>query len=336
MLLTGINASEHERERFQDEAEAVAQLTHSGIVPIYEVGECEGQQYFTMAFVPGQNLAERIADGPLCPREAASLMKQVSEAVGYAHEQGVIHRDLKPANILLDEDRKAVVTDFGIAKMLDATTQLTAVGDVLGTPNYMPPEQAGGDTEAIGVRSDVYSMGAILYALVTGRPPFQAATSLDTIMQVLDGEPAPPRQLNRAVSHDLNTITMKCLEKDSRRRYESASALADDLRRFLSGEPILARDRGPLESALGWCQKHLLVASVSGVGASLLMLVAGAATVGYYRETTARRQLEAELAEVQEQLQASERLVELERFARRSSLRQADSPPAEEIQEGHE
>jgi serine/threonine protein kinase len=331
MLLTGTHASEAERERFEDEAEAAAQLNHVGIVPIYEVGTCAGQRYFTMAYVPGCNLADQIAKGPLASREAANLLMQVAEAVSYAHQQGVIHRDLKPANILLDSAGRPVVTDFGIAKFVDAKNQLTNVGDVLGTPNYMPPEQARGDSEAIGFGSDVYSLGAILYALLTGRPPFQAATSLDTIVQVLECEPAPPRQLNYEVSRDLNTITMKCLAKDPRRRYRSAAALSEDLGRFLNDEPILARGRGPVESALGWCRKHLFVASVSGVMACLLIVVAIVAAVGYYRESMLRRELELELNQVEEQLQTNQRMLTIRRTEPVSPQKGDDSRSGETV-----
>ena len=240
MILTGQLAGEEEVKRFHAEAEAAANLDHPGIVPIFEVGEHEGQHYFSMGYVEGESLSARISDGPLPPREAAELTKEVAEAVAYAHEHGVIHRDLKPANVLLDKDGQSRVTDFGLAKRVEGDSNLTATGQILGTPSYMPPEQAAGDILQITPASDVYSVGAILYELLTGRPPFKATSPLDTLMQVLDNQPVPPRLLNPNIPRDLETICMKCLQKEPSLRYATAPALTDDLNRFMGGELIHA------------------------------------------------------------------------------------------------
>ena len=194
-------------------------------MPIYEVGQHEGQHYFSMGFVEGQSLAQRLADGPLPAREAAELIgRRSAEAIEYAHRRGVIHRDLKPANILLDRDGNPRVTDFGLAKKIQGDSGLTGSGQIMGTPSYMPPEQAGGKRGEVGPAADVYALGATLYALVTGRPPFQAATAMDTVLQVISDEPVPPRRLNASIPRDLETICLKCLEKEPGERYASAAA----------------------------------------------------------------------------------------------------------------
>jgi WD40 repeat protein/tRNA A-37 threonylcarbamoyl transferase component Bud32 len=262
MILAGQLADEADVKRFYLEAEAAANLDHPGIVPIYEVGQHEGQHYFSMGFVDGQSLSQRMAAGPLPQREAAALLIKVAEAIEYAHQHGVIHRDLKPANILLDQNGSPRVTDFGLAKQLRADSGLTGSGQIMGTPSYMPPEQAGGRREEVGPAADVYSLGATLYALVTGRPPFQAASVMDTMIQVADEEPVPPRRLNPALDPDVETICLKCLRKDTQRRYASAQALADDLGRWLRGEPIMARPASRTERAWRWCRRNPIVASL--------------------------------------------------------------------------
>ena len=241
MILAGQLAEETDVKRFHTEAEAAANLDHPGIVPIFEVGQHESQHYFSMGFVDGPSLAGRLAEGPLPPRHAAELIRRVSDAIEYAHQRGVIHRDLKPANILLDAQGNPRVTDFGLAKKVQSDSGLTGSGQIMGTPSYMPPEQAGGKRGEVGPAADVYALGATLYALLIGRPPFQAATAMDTVIQVLSEEAVPPRRLNAAIPLDLETICLKCLEKEPARRYVSAAALAAELGRFLRGEPILAR-----------------------------------------------------------------------------------------------
>jgi len=281
MILSGQLASADDVKRFFAEAEAAANLDHPSIVPIFEIGEHNGQHYFSMGFIEGESLAARIARGPLPPTEAADLVRRVAEAVHYAHERNVIHRDLKPANVLLDERSNPKVTDFGLAKRLHSDSDLTGTGQVLGTPSYMPPEQAAGKLKEIGPASDVYALGAILYCALVGRPPFQAANPVDTLLQVLDQEPVAPRKLNSTISRDLETICLKCLEKSPAARYRSARELGEDLQRFLEGEPILARPlsifgrvrrgmkRRPLASG---CLLSVLglLALVGGVGATAL------------------------------------------------------------------
>jgi WD40 repeat protein/tRNA A-37 threonylcarbamoyl transferase component Bud32 len=273
MILAGQLATEAEVQRFRAEALAAAQLDHPGIVPIYEVGEHAGQHYFSMGFVEGDSLAARAKDGPLPPREAAGLMEQVARAVGYAHQQGIIHRDLKPANVLLDRDGRPKVTDFGLARMVASESHLTVSGQVVGTPSYMPPEQAAGKGESVGPAADVYALGAALYCLLTGRPPFQAATVMETLKQVLEQEPVPPRQLNAAVPPDLETICLKCLQKEPTRRYASAEAVAADLAHFLAGEPIRARPVGRVERLWRWCRRNPALASATGLAAAALVAV---------------------------------------------------------------
>lgn len=264
MILTGQLASPEEVQRFRAEANAAAQLDHPGIVPIYEVGEQDGQHFFTMALVNGSNLAERLRQGPMPPREVATLLRSIAVAVQHAHDKGVIHRDLKPANVLLEgfevrdlglEKKEGAslssrtlspqpltprITDFGLAKLVEGDAHLTGSGQVVGTPSYMPPEQAAGCTRDIRETADVYSLGAILYACLTGRPPHQAASAMETVMQVLDAEPAPPRLLNPQVPRDLEAVCLKCLQKDPARRYATAQQLADELQRVLEGEPTQA------------------------------------------------------------------------------------------------
>ena len=277
MILAGQLADDTDVKRFYTEAEAAANLDHPGIVPIYEVGQHEGQHYFSMGFVEGQSLSQRLAEGPLPSREAAALLVKVAEAIDYAHRRGVIHRDLKPGNILLDPSGNPRVTDFGLAKKVEGDSALTASGQIMGTPSYMPPEQAGGNRGEVGPAADVYALGATLYALVTGRPPFQAATAMDTVLQVIGEEPVPPRRLNPGVPRDVETICLKCLEKEPARRYAAAADLADELRRYLDGKPILARPVGPAERAWRWSKRNRLAASLLTVVA--VLTAAGTATI---------------------------------------------------------
>jgi serine/threonine protein kinase len=265
MVLRGDLASADDRARFRAEAEAAARLVHPNIVQVHEVGDVAGQPYFAMQFVPGVTLARRLAGGPLPPREAAKLVAAIARGVDHAHQNGVLHRDLKPANVLLevvsgqwpaankDETSPTIdhssltalpkVTDFGLAKLLDAVGSLTQTGAIVGTPSYMAPEQARAEKQ-LTPAADVYALGAILYECLTGRPPFQAATALDTLMLVMEQDPVPPRLLNPGVPRDLETVCLKCLEKTPTRRYPSAAALANDLEAFISGEPVAARQSG--------------------------------------------------------------------------------------------
>lgn len=227
--------------RFRSEAEAAARLDHPGIVPVYEAGEQGGQFYFTMKLVDGTSLNQRLADGPLPPREAAALLAPVCRAIHFAHQQGVLHRDLKPANILIDSEGRPHVSDFGLAKRIEMDSDLTLTGAIIGTPSYMAPEQAAGTRGKLGPASDVYSLGMILYQMLTGRPAFQAASPVDTVLLVLEQEPLPPRVLNPKADPELEMIALKCLQKPVDLRYASAAALADDLEAYLADEPISAR-----------------------------------------------------------------------------------------------
>jgi serine/threonine-protein kinase len=248
MILAGSHAGAADLTRFQTEAQAIARLRHPNIVQIHEVGEHEGKPYFSLEFCGGGSLEKKLNGTPLPPKEAVALVETLARALQAAHEQHVIHRDLKPANVLLAEDGTPKVTDFGLAKKLDEAGQ-TASGAVMGTPSYMAPEQAGGHGRDIGPACDIYALGAILYECLTGRPPFRAANAVDTVLQVVTDEPLPPSRLNSNVPRDLETICLKCLRKIPGQRYASAAMLADDLRRFLGGEPIQARRVGLIERA---------------------------------------------------------------------------------------
>lgn len=240
-LLAGGAAAPIDRARFRAEAVAAAKLAHPHIVPLHYVDEADGQPYFVMTYIDGTTLAKRLAEGPMTATEAAKLMVQVSRAVQHAHAQGVLHRDLKPSNILLDRDGEPYVGDFGLAKLINVDGSLTQSGAILGTPSYMSPEQASRSWGPIGPASDVYSLGAILYQMLTGRPPFQAPSPLDTVLLLLEQDPVPPRLLNPKVNADLEMIALKCLQKPPNLRYPSAAALSDDLDAFLAGEPVSAR-----------------------------------------------------------------------------------------------
>ncbi len=249
MILRGEFASPAELARFRAEAESAARLEHPNIVAIYEVGEHEGQPYFSMQHVPGTTLARRLAERPIAPREAAELMLPVCRAVAHAHKRGILHRDLKPSNILIDPSGRPLVTDFGLAKRLAAEGEpvasangpVTRSGDLLGTPGYMAPEQAAGNRGEVSPQTDVYALGAILYATITGRPPFQSASPVDTLMMVLEQDPPIPRLLNPGADPDLELIALKALQKPADLRYATADALADDLQAFLNQEAISAR-----------------------------------------------------------------------------------------------
>jgi WD40 repeat protein/tRNA A-37 threonylcarbamoyl transferase component Bud32 len=280
MILAGQLASTAEVRRFRTEAEAAAQLDHPGIVPIFEVGEHQGRHYFSMGYIPGQSLAHAIAGGPLPQSRAAEILREVAEAVAYAHSRGVVHRDLKPGNILLDAQGRPHVTDFGLAKRTEVDSSLTQSGVIMGTPSYMSPEQAEARHDRIGPSTDIYSLGATLYCLLTGSPPFQAPSMADTLRQVAEREPVPPRQLNPEIALDLETICLKCLEKPIARRYASAADLTADLGRWLEGRPILARPVGPAERAWRWCARNAVVAAL---GAGLwLALLTGIALSSYF------------------------------------------------------
>ncbi len=278
MILAGRAAGAEAQQRFRNEAEAAARLDHPNIVPIYDVGECDGRPFFSMKLLEGGSLARRLDDFPRDARAAARLVTVVARAVHHAHERGVLHRDLKPANILLDEAGRPHVTDFGLAKSLGTDSGLTQTGDVLGTPSYMAPEQADGRT--VTTATDVYGLGAVLYALLAGRPPFLSPTVWETLERVRTQDPASFSRLaaaedgsrRRPVPRDLETICLKCLQKEPARRYRSAADLADDLERFLDGRPVLARPVPPWERAAKWARRRPAVAAL----VALVVVVAAA------------------------------------------------------------
>ncbi len=281
MILAGQLAGELEVKRFRTEAEAAANLQHPNIVAIHEVGQHEGQHYFSMDFVDGNNLAELVREGPLPAGKAAALVKTIAEAIHYAHQRGTLHRDLKPQNILIDANGQPRITDFGLAKLTQTGSGVTQTGAVMGSPSYMPPEQAAGKQDQVGPASDVYSIGAILYELLTGRAPFRAETPLATMQQVLNGEPIRPSKLNAKTPIDLQTICLKCLEKRPERRYPSAKGLAEELTRCLNREPILARPASGVRRAWSWSLHHPWV--ITGL-ASLLILGLIGLTYGLYEQ----------------------------------------------------
>jgi WD40 repeat protein/predicted Ser/Thr protein kinase len=320
MILAGAHAGAEQRARFRSEAEAAARLQHPNIVQVYEVGEHDRCPYFSLEYVDGSCLRDVISDYPARPEKAAALAEQLARAVHYAHQRGIVHRDLKPANILLamqnaecrmQNERQelsafcilhsafciAKITDFGLAKRLENDGGHTRTGEVLGTPSYMAPEQAAGRVKEIGPWTDIYALGAILYELLTGVPPFKAATAWDILNQVLSAEPVSLLRRNSRVPRDLATICRKCLEKEPRKRYSSAAALADDLQRFREGRPITARPVGWLERAGKWVRRRPAVAALLAVSSAalLILLVGGWVTTlrRYQRELALEAQVQA-------------------------------------------
>ncbi|HEY9173311.1 MAG TPA: serine/threonine-protein kinase [Verrucomicrobiae bacterium] len=311
MMLAGPWAGADFARRFQAEARSAASLQHPNIVAIHEIGEHDGQPFFSMDFVDGPNLADLTRGHPLPARRAAACLKSVAGAVQFAHQHGVLHRDLKPSNILIDPFDQPRITDFGLAKRFPAALSaptgpasaaaattgavieddLTLTGQVLGSPSYLPPEQAEGRADAGSPTSDVYGLGAVLYHLLTGRPPFQAGTVKDVLHQVSHADPVPPQALNPSVPKDLETICLKCLRKEPGRRYTTAQALAEELDRFLRGEPILARPVNRLEKAVRWCQRRPVLA---GLTAALLVvfLLGLAGVLWQWRRAESERQLQ--------------------------------------------
>lgn len=256
MILAGELASAEYVDRFRNESRALANVHHPNIVSIYEAGQIDGRFYFAMQFVEGPTLAERLKHGRLDPEQAARLAAAVARAAGSLHAHGVIHRDVKPSNILLDGDGTPYLSDFGLAKTLSADSGRTVSGAIVGTPCYMSPEQAAGKSKHVGPRSDVYSIGAVLYECLVGRPPFREETPLDTLVQVIEGEPVEPRRIDRAIPRDLELICLRCLEKNSEARYASADALADDLERWLKGEAIEARPTNWRSRIARWARRE--------------------------------------------------------------------------------
>jgi tetratricopeptide (TPR) repeat protein/tRNA A-37 threonylcarbamoyl transferase component Bud32 len=275
MVLAGEHARPEDLARFLAEGQVVARLQHPHVVQIYEVGEHAGRPFFALEYLEGGSLQDKLRGAPLPAREAAQLAEVLARAMQAAHARGVIHRDLKPANVLLDQDGRPKITDFGLAKRVEGGGGLTQSGAILGTPSYMAPEQAAGQGKAVGPAADVYALGAVLYECLTGRPPFKAATALDTLLQVLREEPVSPRRLQPPVPPDLETICLTCLRKEPARRYASALALADDLKRFLSGEPIRARPSTLWEKARKWTRRKPAAAALIAVSGLALLTLFG-------------------------------------------------------------
>src|SRR5213595_2106028 len=274
-------ASKAHLKRFRREAEAAASLDHPCIVPIHEVGECEGSCYFSMQFVEGGQLDEVVRREPMPIRRAVELIAKVARTVHYAHEHGILHRDIKPGNILLDQKGEPHLTDFGLARLVETESTVTRTLEVLGTPSYMAPEKAVGNNDAVSSVTDVYGLGAVLYQLLTGQPPFAGGTTYETIKLLLDTEPRQPRLLNPKIDRDLNIICLKCLEKDPKRRYSSALALAEDLEHWLKHEPILARHTGIFTRGRKWMRRNPTSALLA---ASLIALAAAAGWIVWKSE----------------------------------------------------
>ncbi len=276
MVLAGAHATGDQLARFIAEAQAVGHLQHPNIVQIFEVGEHEGLPFFSLEFVDGDSLDRVLGGKPIPAEQAARLMETIARAMQYAHDNQILHRDLKPANVLMTKDGTPKVTDFGLAKRLEDADESasTRTGTVMGTPSYMSPEQAKGMVHDLGPATDQYSLGAMLYEFLTGRPPFMAAKAIETILKVVREEPVPPRQLQSKLPVDLETICLKALQKEPDKRYASCAAMADDLARFLRGEPIQARPIGRAERAWRWCKRNPLVASLSAAAVASLLAVA--------------------------------------------------------------
>src|SRR5216117_500761 len=277
-------ATEAHLKRFRREAEAAARLDHPCIVPIHEVGEREGSCYFSMNLVEGSQLDDVAKREPMPLRRAAELIAKLARAVHYAHEHGILHRDIKPGNVLLDRNGEPHLTDFGLARLVETESTVTHTMEVLGTPSYMAPEQAQGDNAAVSNATDVYGLGAVLYQLLTGHPPFAGGTTYETIKLLLDTEPRSPRLLNPKIDRDLSTICLKCLEKDPKRRYSSAVALAEDLERWLKHEPIQARRAGVFTRGRKWVRRNPTSALLA---ASLVALAAAAGWIVWKSEMIA-------------------------------------------------
>jgi serine/threonine-protein kinase len=287
MVLAGGHAGPSELARFRIEAEAVARLSHPNIVQIHEVGEADGHPYCALEFVEGGNLAGKIGGKPLPARQAAKLVEALARAMQLTHSRNVVHRDLKPANILLTADGTPKITDFGLARHMDSDSGETQAGAVVGTPAYMAPEQALGRAHEAGPPADVYALGAILYACLIGRPPFQGKTMVEMLDQVRTQEPVPPSRFHAAVPLDLETICLKCLRKEPEKRYASAAELADDLVRYQQGEPILARPVGRLERAVKWVKRNPVVTAAA---AAVVLALAVGTTVSYLKYLDAEEQ----------------------------------------------
>ena len=296
MILAGAHAGDLATSRFLAEAQAVARLHHPNIVQIHHISESDGLPYFELEYVEGGSLRKRLDGTPWPARRAAGLVEVLARGVAEAHRLGIVHRDLKPDNVLMAADGTPKITDFGLAKSLEGDSGLTATDSIMGSPGYMAPEQAEGKAKQVGPLADVYALGAILYELLTGRPPFRAATVLETLEQVKATEPVPPSRLVPGLSRDIETIALKCLQKEPGKRYDSAAALAEDLRRCLTGEPIRARPVGDLERLVRWARRHPTLAGLTA--AAVLSLATGTVVSTYFKIQADARAADARTAAV--------------------------------------
>jgi serine/threonine protein kinase len=292
MVLAGAHAGPEQLARFYAEAQAIAHLRHPDIVQIYDIGEHEERPYFSLEYLEGGSLAQRIGGRPMPPRVAAEMLIVLSRAMHAAHQKGIIHRDLKPANVLLTEDGHPKITDFGLAKRLEGDSHQTRTGAIMGTPSYMAPEQAWGLTDEIGPKADQYALGAILYEMLTGRPPFQGATPLETLELARTQEPVPPTRLQPRIPRDLETICLKALQKEPHKRYPDVGALADDVQRYLDGKPILARPVSAPERLWRWCRRNQRVAALLALTAVSMVVATIASSVSAVRLADKNRQLD--------------------------------------------
>jgi tetratricopeptide (TPR) repeat protein len=314
MVLAGAHATPDQLARFQSEAQAIARLQHPNIVQLYEVGEHDSLPYIALEFVDGGSLAQKTGSKPQPPREAAEQVERLARSMHFAHQNGIVHRDLKPANILLTADGIPKVTDFGLAKRLEADSGQTRTGTLMGTPSFMAPEQARGDNKAVGPLTDVYSLGAILYHQLTGRPPFAAGSAMETVVAVLKTEPVAPSRLQATTPRDLETICLKCLQKEPQHRYASAAELADDLQRFLVGEPIRARPISVAERLWRWSRRNPGIATLSAAVFLLLTTVAVGSTIAAVRIGAEKRHADENASIAQRsQEEAVQALREVER-----------------------
>jgi len=308
VLLAGEMASEAQVARFRREAQAAAKLRHPAIVPIHEVGVFDDKHFYTMDYIKGRDLADLIRSKEVTTRRALDITMQVADALGYAHDRGVIHRDIKPSNIMVDAEDRIHIMDFGLAKQVDSDTKFTRTGTTIGTPAYMPPEQASGESARVDHRADIYSLGAVLYEMLAARPPFSGDTMMNTLIRVLNDEPVPPKRLNPRIHRDVQTVVLKAMEKSPERRYPTMHAFAEDLRRFVAGEAISARPAGPAYRAWRFLKRHytalFATAAVLGVG-----LTAAAVVIEARRESERRARMAREAGR-REGAEDIERLIE--------------------------